>query len=109
MKNIKRIILLVVIALFCASCGKKDNLKSLSYSDFNKKLSNSETFFVVVIKDGCQHCENFVPKVRDVVNEYGITGYTLNFSSLSESEDEEFYNNFQVDSTPTTLFFKDGK
>lgn len=109
MKNIKRIVILVILVLFCSSCGQDNKLKSLSYSELKNKFNNNETFFFVVIKDGCQHCEGYVPKVKEVLNEYDIVGYTLNYSDLSEKDDEEFYNEFQVDSTPTTIFVKDGK
>lgn len=109
MKNLKRLFLLILLVLFCSSCGSSSNLKSLSYKEFKEKIKNEDTFFLVVIRDGCQHCEKFVPKVEEVVDEYNIIGYTLNYSDLSEDEDEEFYNQYVVDGTPTTIFFKDGK
>lgn len=109
MKNLKRIIFLIVIVFICSSCGQNSKLKNLSYKDLQDKLNNNDTFFFVVIKDGCQYCEGFVPKVEDVINEYGIDGYTLNYSKLSEEDDEKFYSEYSVDSTPTTIFIKDGK
>ena len=108
MKKIKNILFICLLIILCTSCGSS-NLKSLSYNELNKKLENKETFFFVVIRDGCQHCENFIPKVDDVLNEYDIVGYKINYSNLSEKEDDEFYNTFGVDSTPTTIFIKDGK
>ena len=109
MKKIKKILLLIILVLFCSSCNQNSKLENLSYNDLEKKLNNNDTFFFVVIKDGCQHCEGFVPKVKEVLEEYDIAGYTVNYSNLSEEENEKFYNEFQVDSTPTTIFIKNGK
>jgi predicted bacteriocin transport accessory protein len=90
------------------SCGSS-KLKDISYSELNKKLKNNETFFFVVTRDGCQHCEKYIPKVEEVLEEYDIVGYNLNYSDLSEEEDEEFYNTYGIGSTPTTVFIKDGE
>lgn len=108
MKYIKKMVFILLLVLFCSSCNSS-NLKSLSYSELNKKLNNNETFFFVVIKDGCPHCEKYVPKVEEVLDEYNITGYTINYSDLSKKDDDEFYNKFGIDSTPTTVFIKEGK
>lgn len=108
MKNIKKILLLIVLVILCSGCGSS-KLKSLSYSELNKKFKNNDTFFFVVIKDGCQYCEKYVPKVEEILDEYDIEGYTLNYSDLSDEDEEKFYEEYGVDSTPTTIFIKDGK
>jgi len=109
MKNIKRIILLIILVIFCSSCSESSNLKNLSYKDLQKKINNNDTFFFVVIKDGCQHCEGFTPKVKEVLDEYDIDGYTVNYTELSLEDNDSFYEEFGVDSTPTTIFIKNGK
>ena len=65
MKKFKKFLLLILLIVFCSSCGKS-NFKTISYSELNKKLNNNDTFFFVVVRDGCQHCEKFVPKVENV-------------------------------------------
>lgn len=107
MKYIKKIIFLFILIILCTSCGSS-NLKSISYSELNKKLENKETFFFVTIKDGCQHCEKYVPKLEEILDEYDIVGYKINYSDLSSEDDEAFYNKFGINSTPTTVFIKDG-
>ena len=69
---------------------------------------NKETFFFVVIRDGCSFCESFVPKVEEVLNEYDVIGYKLNISTFTEEEYNEFDATWNVDGTPTTIFIKDG-
>ena len=107
-KSFKKILAIFLLIILCTSCNSS-KIKNLSYTELSKKLENNETFFFVVIKDGCPYCEKFIPKVEEVLNEYNISGFTINYSSLSEKEDEEFYDMFGVDSTPTTIFIKDGK
>ena len=108
MKKVKYYVLLFISIVLLTSCGSS-NLKSISYSELNKKLDNKETFFFIVTRDGCSHCEDFIPKVEEVLDEYDIVGYNLNYSDLSEEDDEEFYNKYGISATPTTVFIKDGK
>ncbi len=108
MKRVKYFLLLFLSIMLFTSCGSS-KLKDISYSELNKKLKNNETFFFVVTRDGCQHCEKYIPKVEEVLEEYDIVGYNLNYSDLSEEEDEEFYNTYGIGSTPTTVFIKNGK
>ncbi len=107
MKKIKSVLLLILLVFLCSSCGS-NNFKDISYSELNKKLENKETFFFVVVRDGCQHCEAFIPKVEEVLKEYDIKGYKLNYSDLSEKDEEDFTNKYGISSTPTTVFIKDG-
>ncbi len=108
MKKIKYFVLLFLSVFLLTSCGSS-NLKDLSYKELNKKLENKETFFFIVTRDGCSHCEDYIPKVEEVLDEYDIVGDNLNYTDLSEDEDEEFYSEYGVDSTPTTIYIKDGK
>lgn len=108
MKKIKSILIICLLVILCTSC-KSSNLKNLSFSELNKKLDNKETFFFVIIQDGCQHCEKFVPVVEDVLNEYDLVGYKINITSLSEDDDDALFEMYGVNSTPTTIFIKDGK
>ena len=108
MKNIRNILLVVISLFLLSGCGK-NNLRSLSYSELNKKLENGDTFFFDVVQDGCSHCANFTPKLKEVLNEYDVVGYQLNITNMSEEEYDEFYSTFGISSTPTTVFISDGK
>ncbi len=108
MKKISKLLIVFLLVIICSSCGNS-KFKSISYSELKDKLKNEDTFFFVVIKDGCQYCERFVPIVAEVLDEYDIVGYKLNYSDLSESDDEAFYAEYGIDSTPTTVFIKNGQ
>ena len=108
MKKVLFIVFVCIFSLLLTSCGKS-NLKDLKYSDFQKMVANKETFIVEVSQDGCSHCASFTPKFEDVLNEYNITAYNLNLSNMAKAERSEFNNNYNVEGTPTVMFFKDGE
>lgn len=109
MKKIKYILAILVIAVLFTGCGSKGSLSSLSYSSLKGKMNNNETFFFVVIRNGCQFCEKFIPTMEGVVKEYDLTGYSLNLSTLTQEELDEFDKQFDVSGTPTTIFIENGK
>jgi predicted bacteriocin transport accessory protein len=109
MKKLKYILAIFVIAMLFTGCSSKGSLSSISYSTLKEKLNNNDTFFFVVVREGCQYCEKFLPTVENVVKEYNLTGYSLNLSSLSSDEKNEFDKEYNVSGTPTTIFITDGK
>ena len=108
MKKIKNILLIILIVFICSACSSS-KLKEISYSNFKQKLDNKETFFLVVTRDGCQYCEKFVPTVEEVLSEYNVVGYNLNYTNLNDSDKELFDKEYDVTSTPTTIFIKNGE
>ena len=110
MKYFKIFALVSILFVLLVGCeNKNDYLKNLSYKELNEKLENKEEFFFVVTQDGCSHCEEFVPVLKEVLNENKIIGYNFNLTRLSEEEKTSFDELFAVDGTPTTIFIKDGK
>ncbi len=110
MKKLKYILAIFVIAILFTGCSSsKGSLSSISYSSLKEKLENKETFFFVVVRQGCQFCEKFLPTVEDVVNEYDLEGYSLDLSTLTQDELNEFDKDYNVSGTPTTIFITDGK
>lgn len=108
MKKIKFILLFILSIFIFTGCGSS-NFKSISYNELKDKLKDNETFFFVVVKDGCRYCESYEPIVEEVLKENDITAYKLNLSELSEDDFNTFSNEFKVDSTPTTIFSEEGK
>ena len=98
-----------ILSLFILTGCSNNSIIDLKYSDFQKKVANKETFILEVMQDGCSHCESFTPKFDKVLTEYSITAYSLNLAKLADPERKEFNTNYEVDGTPTVIFFKDGK
>lgn len=108
MKKIKYLLLVLLVGVIFTGCGK-NNLKTVSFNELNKKLENGESFFFEVVQDGCSHCANFTPKLKEVLNEYDVIGYQLNLTDLTEENYKTFNSMFDVDGTPTTIFIVNGK
>lgn len=108
MKKIKYLLLVLLVGVIFTSCGK-NNLKTISFNELSKKLENGESFFFEVVQDGCSHCANFTPKLKEVLNEYDVIGYQLNLTDLTEENYKTFNSMFDVDGTPTTIFIVNGK
>lgn len=111
MKKLFVCIFAITCLFMVTGCTNKSDsyLKDLSYEELNKKLSDKETFFFVVTQDGCSHCENFLPVLENVLNDKKVIGYNLNTSKLSEEQNKEFDEKYNVTGTPTTIFIKDGE
>ena len=109
MKKIKYLLPLFLVLFIFVGCGKKDNLKDISYSKLTSMMDEKETFFFVVKKDGCSHCEDYIPKVENVLNEYDVVGYVINLTDLSDEDYDKIQEDFGVNGTPTTIFIKNGK
>lgn len=108
MKKIKYLLLVLLVGVIFTGCGK-NNLKTIGFNELNKKLENGESFFFEVVQDGCSHCANFTPKLKEVLNEYDVIGYQLNLTDLTEENYKTFNSMFDVDGTPTTIFIVNGK
>lgn len=81
----------------------------LTYDQYKEKISNNESFIVLLYQTGCSHCESFEPKVNKIIKEYNLEIYSLNLADLSEKEYAVVKNKTFVTGTPTTVFIKEGK
>ncbi len=109
MKNCHLLLLFIGIIVLLTGCNSDSYLKELKYNDFKSKIDSKESFFFVLVQDGCSHCASYTPKLETVLGEYKIVGYKLNLSELNEKEKEELKGVFSFDGTPTTIFIKDGE
>lgn len=111
MKKFKIFSLLVLLITITTACSlKNEYLKDISYNELTKKMENGDTFFFTVVQDGCSHCKEFTPKFEEILKEYNITAYKLNFTNLSEDDDKLFEEKFGSSiGTPTTIFIVNGK
>lgn len=93
--------------------NKSDNVYEetveLTYDQYKEKISNNESFIVLLYQTGCSHCESFEPKVNKIIKEYNLEIYSLNLADLSEKEYAVVKNKTFVTGTPTTVFIKEGK
>lgn len=95
---------LVVCCLIITGCAR-----TVTYSSFKEKIENKESFVVLVIQNGCSHCENFKPVFDEFANDNDISYVKLNLTNLTSTDSQELNSNYTISGTPTILFFKNGK
>ena len=115
-KTVKIFSLFLVLVLLVVGCGKQEEtnntemeyLKELTFEELEVKLENKEDIILEIVQTGCSNCTAFSPKFESVLNEYEIQAYSLNISYLSDAGADwlELYN---VDGTPTVIFFEKGE
>ena len=104
------ILVLLVAFLIINKAISKGDLVELTYDEFTEKIDNEESFVLCVSRTTCSHCATYKPKLESVAKDYGIDLYYIDIDKYSEEEQDEFEKiiNFN-DSTPTTVFLKNGK
>lgn len=104
------ILVLLVAFLIINKAISKGDLVELTYDEFTEKIDNEESFVLCVSRTTCSHCATYKPKLENVAKDYGIDLYYIDIDKYSDEEQEEFVKviNFN-DTTPTTVFLKNGK
>ena len=117
MKKIVKIFsLFLVLVLLVVGCGKQEEtnnteveyLKELTFEELEVKLENKEDIILEIVQTGCSNCTAFSPKFESVLNEYEIQAYSLNISYLSDAG-ADWLESYNVDGTPTVIFFEKGE
>ena len=113
--NLIWIIAIVILVLLLAfliinKAISKGNLVELTYDEFTEKIDNEESFVLCISLTTCSHCATYKPKLESVAKDYAIDLYYIDIDKYSDEEQEEFEKiiNFN-DTTPTTVFLRDGK
>lgn len=85
-------------------------LHKLSYSEYQEKIDNNESFIVIVSRTTCSHCQNFMPVAEDFANDESLPLYYIDTDDFTSDEwtDLEKSNTFFKENsgnwgTPTTL------
>ena len=104
------ILVLLVAFLIINKAISKGDLVELTYDEFTEKIDNEESFVLCISLTTCSHCATYKPKLESVAKDYGIDLYYIDIDKYSEEEQDEFEKiiNFN-DSTPTTVFLRNGK
>ena len=102
------IIIALVIVAIVFSENETDYIKEISINDVIDKQEDKDSFILYIKQTDCEHCKEFTPTFLSVLRENDIKAYALNLSNLTEEEMEIYSDTFDVDGTPTVLFFDEG-
>ena len=100
------IALIVVAIVFSEDEGKY--IKYISLNEVVDKIDNKDSFILYIKQTDCEHCKSFTPNFISVLSQNNIKAYSLNISNLSEEENTTYSELFDVEGTPTVLFFDKG-
>lgn len=112
------IILIILLILLFVSLGvlyirKKEEENTLVYEinmqQLEEKINNKDTFILVMTQTGCVHCQSYLPTIKKVSREYGVTFYVLNRAKLSKEEYNRLKDIANISGTPATIFIVDGE
>ena len=112
------IILIILLILLFVSLGvlyirKKEEENTLVYEinmqQLEEKINNKDTFILVMTQTGCVHCQSYLPTIKKVSREYGVTFYVLNGAKLSKEEYNRLNDIANISGTPATIFIVDGE
>ena len=112
------IILIILLILLFVSLGvlyirKKEEENTLVYEinmqQLEEKINNKDTFILVMTQTGCVPCQRYLPTIKKVSREYGVTFYVLNRAKLSKEEYNRLNDIANISGTPSTIFIVDGE
>lgn len=105
------ILLIAIISILIINSittPKEGEYKEITYTELKEKLKNKESFVLIVSQSTCSHCATYKPKIKIIAEDYRIKAYYIDIDL--EKNKDEFLKEFKLSgSTPTTLFFNDGK
>ena len=101
-------ILICLIAILLVGCGNP-KYTEIGYEQLKTKLDNKDTFVLLLGSDTCSACASYETTMNKVMKDTKIEIFYVNLHLLSEEDYSKIYSKFVVNSTPTTIFIKDGK
>ena len=102
-------ILILIGALVADRIITNSYLKQIKYDEVMEKIQNKESFILVVSQTTCSHCKEYKPTFRKILKKNKLTAYYIEYDLLSKEEKKEFVKYINFDSTPVTVFLKNGE
>lgn len=110
--KIKKIGLALLCATVCWSCAKEvepGQMIETTTGEILEKIENGETLVVYFGQTTCGHCIEYGPIVEQVCEKDGATIYKVMLDLSEGSDNLVLINEYGLEYTPTTYFFKDGE
>lgn len=110
MKKIKYLGILL-LALVLVGCGTKKYTEytEINYQQLQQKLENKDSFAIVIGSDTCSACKEYHKTMVNVIKDKRVEIFYLDLNETTEEEYAKIYSSYVITSTPTTIFFVEGK
>ena len=70
-------------------------LQLLSYNDYQQKIENNESFIVILSRESCSHCANFIPVAKEFAEEKKYPMYYVDTDTFTSDD----WANFEASNT----------
>lgn len=61
-------------------------LQKLSYSEYQKKIDDNESFVFIVERTSCSHCQSFMPVAEKFAKDEGVPMYYIDTDEMESSD-----------------------
>ena len=94
---------------FPVKLAGKVGLNEITYSEYKEMVDNGDAFVVVIEREGCYYCQQYMPLLEEYVKKNKIAITFINTDNLTTAESQELsttnsYLKKNKWGTPTTLF-----
>ena len=108
MKKKLLFVIIGVLLFLVTGCGEKE-YHEVTIDDLTKMVEAKESFVLVIGSETCSACESFKPTMERIITKYNIRINYINVYPLNEEEKAKLLSYVYYNSTPTTVYFEDGK
>ena len=84
--------------------GNKNYSNIITSKDLDRKINSNEKVFAYFFSPECVHCQNYTPTMMSIAKDNG-----LHIDQLNLLEYKEDFNTYNIEGTPTLVFFDNGK
>ncbi len=84
-------------------------LTDIDVSTLEKLFKTSEKSIVLLVKNDCSYCQEFEPRVKELLEKLKINAYRINISNYSDSDMAKLFDYLNFEGTPTTFVIENGK
>lgn len=103
------IVIALVIVAISFSDKESDYIKETNIQNIIKMQEKDKTFILYIKQTNCEHCKVFTPRFLSVLKKHNLKAYALNLTDLSEKDKKKYDNMFEIEGTPTVLFYNEGE
>ena len=97
--------------------NESNNLVEMNTKTFKEKINNKDSFILLITKEGCSHCAEYLPVFINVLEKYKNSQYEIEEKILNKKEeisdlesDKEYLADIaNISGTPTTVFIENGE
>ena len=89
--------------------NESNNLIEMNTKTLKEKINNKDSFILLITKEGCSHCAEYLPVFINVLEKYNLTAYKLDLADMSDSDKEYLADIANISGTPTTVFIENGE